>query len=126
MMKINCDYARQIEIAVEFPISILCKYNGQDNLDVTLDDNILYLIDEALRKSGVYIKNKVLETYHSEKDEEILCYQLTLIVQPPGFNLHCIVDDLMQENFHEGLCIKLQSLHHGYSVVYAESAAGQD
>ena len=125
-MKIDCDYAKQIEIAVEFPLSILYKYNGQDNLDVTLDDNIIYLIDEALRKVGVYVKDKVLKTYHSEKNEEILSYQLTLIVQPPGFNLHCIASDLTQENFHQGLCIKLKSQHHGFRVTYAEPAVRRD
>ena len=124
MMKITCDHAEKIEIAVEFPISILCEYNGHDNLDVTLDDNIIYLINEALRKSGVYVKNKVMKTYYSEKNEEILSYQLTLIVRPPGFNLYCIVNDLTQENFHRGLCIKLQSQHHGFRIVYAESAVG--
>ncbi len=123
-MKIICDYAREFEIAVEFPISILCEYNGHDNLDVTLDDNITYLIDEALRKAGVYVKNKTMKTYYSEKNEEILSYQLTLIVRPPGLNLYCIVNDLTQENFHQGLCIKLQSQHHGFSIVYADSAVG--
>jgi hypothetical protein len=123
-MKISCDHVEKVEIAVEFPISILCEYNGPDNLDVTLDDNITYLIDEALRKAGVHVKNKAIKTYCSDKNEEILSYQLTLIVQPPGFNLYCIVNDLTQENFHQGLCIKLQSQHHGYRTVYAESIGG--
>ncbi|WP_143449893.1 hypothetical protein [Janthinobacterium sp. BJB304] len=123
-MKIICDHAKKVEISVEFPISILCEYNGRDNLDVTLDDNITYLIDEALRKAGVYVKNKTMKTYYSEKNEEILSYQLTLIVWPPGLNLYCIVNDLTQENFHQGLCIKLQSQHHGFSIVYADSAVG--
>lgn len=124
MMKIDCDHAKKVEIAVEFPISILCQYNGPDNLDVTLDDNIIYLINEALRKAGAYVKNKAMKTYYSEANEEIISYQLTLIVQPPGVDLHCIVNDLTQANFHQGLCIKMQSQHHGFRMLYAESAVG--
>jgi hypothetical protein len=54
--KVNVLYEQAIEIRVEFPVSILCEYNGPSNLDVTWDDNVMYLIDDSLRRAGAYIK----------------------------------------------------------------------
>jgi hypothetical protein len=83
-------YEQAIEIKVEFPVSVLCEYNGPSNLDVTWDDNVMYLIDNALHSAGAYIKNRTLEVYPlPEKNDEIQSYQLTLIITPPGLDLYC-------------------------------------
>ena len=117
--EVNVLYEQAIEIRVEFPVSILCEYNGPSDLDVTWDDNIMYLIDDSLRKAGAYIKNRTLETYPLPgKNDEIQSYQLTLIIKPPGLDLYCIAEDLIKENFQKGLCIKLKSEYHGFEVIY--------
>ncbi|WP_342330653.1 hypothetical protein [Pedobacter sp. FW305-3-2-15-E-R2A2] len=122
--EINVLYEQAIEIRVEFPVSILCEYNGPSNLDVTWDDNLMYLINDALNKAGVYIKDSKLETYPvPEKNDEILSYQLTLIVKPPGLDLYGIAANLISENFEKGLCIKLKSEYHGFEIVYAAAFA---
>ncbi|SHF09487.1 hypothetical protein [Pedobacter caeni] len=117
-------YEQPIEIRIEFPLSILYGYNGPSDLDITWDDHIMYLINEALDKAGAYRKHSTLEEYPvAGKNDEILSYQLTLIVQPPGLNLYGIVEDLTQEDFQKGLCIKLKSEYRGFEVIYADPFA---
>lgn len=114
-------YEQAIDIRVEFPVSVLCEYNGPSNLDVTWDDNVMYLIDDALHSAGASIKNRTLEVYSlPEQKEEIQRYQLTLIIKPPGLDLYCIAEGLIKENFQKGLCIKLKSEYHGFEVVYED------
>ncbi|RQO64541.1 hypothetical protein DBR43_32670 [Pedobacter sp. KBW06] len=118
--QVNVLYEQAIEIRVEFPVSVLCAYNGPSDLDVTWDDNLMYLINDALDQAGAYIKNSKLEFYPvPEKNDEVLSYQLTLIVKPPGLDLYGIAANLITENFEKGLCIKLKSAHQGFEVVYA-------
>lgn len=117
--EVNVLYEQAIEVRVEFPVSILCEYKGPSDLDVTWDDNIMYLIDDSLSKAGAYIKNRALETYPLPgKNDEIQSYQLTLIIKPPGLDLYCIAEGLIRENFQKGLCIKLKSEYHGFEIVY--------
>lgn len=119
--EVNVLYEQAIEIRVEFPVSILCEYNGPSDLDVTWDDSLMYLINDSLDRAGAYIKNSRLETYPlSGKNDEIQSYQLTLIVKPPGLDLYCIAEDLIKENFQKGGCIKLKSGYRGFEVVYAD------
>jgi len=114
-------YEQAIEIRVEFPVSVLCEYNGPSNLDVTWDDNVMYLVDDALHSAGAYIKNRTLEVYPlPEKNDEIQSYQLTLIIKSPGLDLYCIAEGLIKENFQKGLCIKLKSEYYGFEVVYED------
>lgn len=123
-LDVRVPYEQPIEIRVEFPLSILYEYNGPSNLDVTWDDHIMYLINVALDKAGAYRKKGTLEEYPiAGKNEEVLSYLLTLIVQPPGLNLYGIVEDLTQENFQKGLCIKLKSEYHGFEIIYADPFA---
>jgi len=98
--EVNVLYEQAIEIRVEFPVSILCEYNGPSDLDVTWDDNIMYLIDDSLSKAGAYIKNRALETYPLPgKNDEIQSYQLTLIIKPPGLDLYWYCRRLNQGEF---------------------------
>ena len=122
--QIHILYEQPIEIRVEFPVSVLCAYNGSSNLDVTWDDHLMYLINDALNDGGVYIKDSKLEFYPvPEKNDEVLSYQLTLILKPPGLDLYRIAAKLITENFEKGLCIKLKSANRGFEVVYVAAFA---
>jgi hypothetical protein len=123
-MQINVVYEQPVEIKIEFPLSILYAYDDTDDLEITWDDNIQLLILEPLRQGGVYIKNSSLDRFPAVKNNDvILSLHMILVVRPPGFNLHAIVNSLTSENFQKGLCIKRKSDYVGFETIYADPFA---
>ena len=93
---------------VEFPMDIVCSYNGTDNLDVTLDDNISYLIGKHFYDSG--IKFNILDlnfispkpNYH----DELIRYKIEIELNGNNFDFNWILKKLKSNNFDKGLTIK--------------------
>jgi hypothetical protein len=122
-MQINVLYEQPVEIIIEFPLAVMCAYNGGDNLDITWDDNISAIINGILQQNRVYIKHASLDFPATDSNDAIFSSHMTLIVQPPGFDLNDIVDALTGENFQKGLCIKRKSDYKGFEIVYADPFA---
>lgn len=118
---IDIPFQQPLEIAIEFPLSVLGGYNGISNLDETWDDTIMPVIHTALLENGIYIKNSKLDMLPAEKgQEECLSYRLLLIVPPPFVDLNCIVADLKKENLQKGLCIKRVINETDFGVLFSD------
>jgi len=85
----------------EFPISILEKYNGIDNLDVTIDDNLLYLIFDNI------IIQKVEYKYKLNLSDEFLI--VCIKVNEEKFEYEKVIDCLKQNKMINGLKINVEN-----------------
>ena len=122
-MQINVLYEQPVEIIIEFPLAVMCAYNGGDNLDITWDDHISAIINGTLKQNKVHIKYANLDIPATDNNNAIFSSYMTLIVKPPGFDLQDIVDALTGENFQKGLCIKRKYDYKGFETVYADVLA---
>ncbi|MGN8069687.1 hypothetical protein [Mucilaginibacter sp. 22184] len=122
-MQINVLYEQPVEIIIEFPLAVMCAYNGGDNLDITWDDHIAAIINGTLQQNRVYIKHASLDFPAKDSNDALFSSHMTLIVQPPGFDLNNIVDALTDEKFQKGLCIKRKYDYKGFETVYADPFA---
>lgn len=105
-LNIEIAYQKQIDLVIEFPLEIIRKYKGLDNLDETLDDDIFPIIKHSIIENNAYIKKTDLNVIRAKNiDEEKISYALSLIVNPPNFNLACIVINLTKEKLQKGLRI---------------------
>ncbi len=85
----------EIRYYVRFPLSVLYQYNGADNLDVTIDDELLPCIIEPLIRGQIEYNCEIIQL----KKELDLC----LRVNGEKFNPQIIVDNLIKNQMVKGL-----------------------
>lgn len=97
-----------MKLIVEFPMYVVCSYHGADELDVTLDDNISYLIGKHCYDNGIPFK--ILDLCFVEPEpnvhDELIRYQVELGVNSDEFNPNWMLKELEIENFEKGRTIR--------------------
>lgn len=112
-MKYNISYPQPIDIVIEYPMHVLAEYGSLQDLDSTWDDEILHVITKALQNHGFIIKNDKLDF-----DDTKLSYAMTLIANPPAYDLSCIAKELTAHGFGEGLTLKKATGYGTVELVY--------
>ncbi|MBL0020447.1 MAG: hypothetical protein IPP17_29425 [Bacteroidetes bacterium] len=107
-----------MKLIVEFPMYVVCSYHGADELDVTLDDNISYLIGKYCYDNGIAFKILDLCFVDPEPNvhDELLRYQVELGVNSDEFNPNWMLKELEIENFEKGLTIRSEN----GAILYAD------
>ncbi len=95
-------------IIVEFPLDIINSYNGASNLDITLDDNISYLIGKYFYENKIDFKIDKIEfvSLKHNKNDELVRYELQIAVDKSQFRYEWILNELKQNGFDKGSTIK--------------------
>ena len=115
-------HQQEIEVFVEFPVSVLASYNGESNLDETWDDNIMAIINSSLSDTDLSIEESEISILPATiAHEEKLSYRMSIIAKPPIVDLSCIVSNLKKENFDKGLCIKVKATDNSLNTLYSDS-----
>lgn len=104
----NLDYTKQISYYIpnektyylEFPISVLKKHNGIDNLDVTIDDNLLYFIFDNI------INQKVEYKYKLDLSDEFLI--ICIKINEEKFKYEKVIECLKQNEMINGLKVSVK------------------
>ncbi len=92
---------------IEFPMLILCSYNGASNLDVTIDDNLVYLLGKHFHDNKLNFKIeevKLVEPTPGENDE-LVRFEVEMDIGE--FESEFIRKELEYQGFEKGLTIKL-------------------
>jgi len=107
-----------MKLIIEFPMNIVCSYNGASNLDETLDGNISYLIGKHCYDNKIYFKilNLVFVKPKPNVNDELIRYQVEIGLNPIDFNIDWIINELEIENFEKGLTIKSEN----NEILYAD------
>lgn len=97
-----------MKLIIEFPMNIICAYNGADNLDETLDDNISYLLGKHCYDNGVEFKILSLDFVQPKPNinDELIRYQVEMGLDQIDFKTEWILGELKHGNFEKGLTIK--------------------
>ncbi len=100
-----------MKLIVEFPMYVVCSYHGADELDVTLDDNISYLIGKYCYDNGIAFKILDLCFVAPEPNvhDELLRYHVELGVNSDEFKTDWMLKELEIENFEKGLTIRSEN-----------------
>ena len=90
---------------------VVCSYNGAEELDVTLDDNISYLIGKYCYDNGIAFKILDLCFVDPEPNvhDELVRYQVELGINSNEFNTDWMLKELEIENFEKGLTIRSEN-----------------
>lgn len=84
-----------------FPLKILNKYNGPDNLDVTMDDNLTYFIIEPILRNQIEYNFKLI--WRGENVIKDNAIDVCVTVNDKKFNPDIVIDNLIQKQMIEGL-----------------------
>jgi hypothetical protein len=98
-----------MNIIIEFPLQVLNSYNGQDNLDETLDENITWLIKEYFLENSIEFDFKESIQFVKptpQKNDELVRYNLT--IKSETLDLNNLVKKLENKGFEKGLTITTQ------------------
>ena len=117
IMERKINRIKPIEVIIEYPLSVLSKYRGHDNLDETWDDNIMPIIAGALLEHNVHIKESRLAFITNIENHKKLMLSMVLIVPPPLFSFAWIVNALKEKNYEKGLCIKNKTDYGDYEII---------
>lgn len=82
-----------------FPLLILNKYNGSDNLDVTLDDNLTYFIIEPILRNQIEYNFELIWDKKNNIDTLDICVK----VNDKKFNSEIVIDNLIEQKMIKGL-----------------------
>lgn len=118
-LNIKIFHQQQIDIIIEFSLEIIGNYNGMDNLDKTWDDNFMPIINQSIIESGVYIKKSKLKIME-KINKEIFSYGISVIANPPSFNLNSVIDNLTKENLQSSLRISRIYENGNVEILYAD------
>ncbi|WP_291726113.1 hypothetical protein [Bernardetia sp.] len=88
----------QKEYHFTFPMKVLAKYNGLDNLDTTVDDTLIPIILEPILKKQVEYKFDFLWDKKNNSSLTI-CFQLN----EEKFSLSDVINNLQKNEMIEGL-----------------------
>ena len=84
-----------------FPLHILNKYNGPDNLDITLDDYLIYFIIEPILRNQIEYH---FELVWKDKDNNKSDYlNICVKVNDEMFNPKIVIDNLTTQKMIAGL-----------------------
>ena len=89
----------------DFPVRILNKYNGPDDLDTTIDDELLYVIIKPLLDNEIEYNYKLeWSTEHTNPWFHFL--SIILMVNENKFKPDLLIKNLQENNMCEGLTLK--------------------
>ncbi len=83
-----------------FPINVLYKYNGADNLDITLDDNLTYFIIEPILKRQIEYNFELIWKDKNTLDETL---DICVKVNDEKFDPQIVIDNLEKQQMIAGL-----------------------
>jgi len=84
-----------------FPLSILNKYNGPDNLDITLDDNLTYFIIEPILRNQIEYDFELIWKNKNDNTSEFL--DICVKVNDEKFDPEIVIDNLTKQKMITGL-----------------------
>jgi len=85
-----------------FPVHVLNKYNGADNLDVTLDDNLLFFIIEPLLNGHIeYNYDLIWKGGNDNPMQDSL--DICIKVNEEKFDPKIVIDNLEKHEMLKGL-----------------------
>lgn len=82
-----------------FPLYILNKYNGSDNLDITLDDNLTYFIIEPILRNQIEYNFELIWKNQNDSDSLDICVK----VNDKKFNPVIVTNNLTEKQMITGL-----------------------
>ena len=114
-------YVAQMEtqLVIEFPTYILTGYNGLNNLDETLDDNITYVIGRYFYENEIGFAVESLNFIQPipNHNDELVRYVVSIEHADPAFCVRTIVRELTDDGFERGCTIRI----FGGAVLHADS-----
>lgn len=84
-----------------FPRHILNKYNGVDNLDVTLDDNLTYFIIEPILRNQIEYNFELIWKGINKNQVDVL--DICVMVNDDKFDPSIVIANLMKQQMITGL-----------------------
>lgn len=82
-----------------FPLYVLYKYKGKDELDVTLDDYLVYYIIEPILNKNIEYNFELIWNTSENKESLDICVRLN----NDKFDFNIVLDNLNKNNMIEGL-----------------------
>ena len=83
-----------------FPVHILNKYNGEDNLDMTLDDNLTYYIIEPILSNQIEYDFELIWKTENKVD---CILDICVKVNDVKFDPSIVIDNLIKQEMITGL-----------------------
>lgn len=94
----------------QFPINVLEQYNGAEEMDVTLDDNLVFFIIEPI------IHSNAEYNYELIWKEDIL--DVCVKVNDEKFDSNYVIENLKRNNFIKGLHL-LREEYGEFKTIYS-------
>ena len=97
-----------MKLNFEFPLLILSRYNGPSNLDITLDDNITYLLGKHCYTNEIKFEILNLDWVKPQPNinDELIRYEIEVGIDDDEFKTDWILKELENEGYEKGLTIK--------------------
>ena len=84
-----------------FPLHILNRYNGPDNLDATLDDNLTYFIIEPILRNQIEYNFELIWKDKNDNNSDSL--DICVKVNDEKFDAEIVIDNLTKQKMITGL-----------------------
>ncbi|MDY3538152.1 hypothetical protein PG275_09085 [Riemerella anatipestifer] len=90
----------KIEYLLIFPLNVLFGYNGESDMDVTIDDELLFYILEPLIKNNIEYDYDIVEREWNIEENK---FSIILTVNKEKFNPQIVIENLKINKMIKGL-----------------------
>lgn len=106
------------KLFIEFPWNVIINYHGVSNLDVTLDENITYLIGKYFYQKNIPFKILQLDFVDPKPNvyDQHIRYDVEIEIEETVFKYEWILTELERAGFEKGLTIR----SHTKEIIYAD------